>query len=288
MKAAGRGGNFLPGVKGIDDVRYDRQQSKAIQALSKLPRVSLENIVIASFRPWIARRLAELIGIDDEVLVSTVVHSLEDKSTLETGEVTLLLSPFMGRGNAERFVGELWKWIEKAQENDGVPKEFREEYERMMREDRAAEEDAKKRAFERRKFANVGSIRERGADDQRKRSALPVRHRSRRYFGRSRSPSRSRSRSRSRSQSGFRSKRFSKSSRYDPSLSPAKNASTIDKQHVPRHSPPRTQTKSPNNRGPPSPAPSSSSYSSDGSGNEDLDEQTRLLRNRALRLMRQD
>lgn len=145
---------FLPGVKGIDDVRYERRQNEKMQVLSMethLPRCSLVGIQVDGLRPWIGRRLAELVTFDDEVLVGTVINWLAERTSLEAGELLLLLTPFMGRGQAQTFTRELWDWLEKARaSNTGIPPELAEEYEQILEGERREAEAAKARAFQRR------------------------------------------------------------------------------------------------------------------------------------------
>jgi serine/arginine repetitive matrix protein 1 len=180
------GGTFLPGVKG-GDFRYERQQAKLSQSLSStLARLPLAGVVLPSLRGWIDRRLAELVGIADEVLLELVINTLEELDTAEAGEMRLLLTPFMGNGNAEIFVKELWRWIIKAKEDGGIPTEFAEEYKKALEE----EENLKKAtATQRQKNRQVKrESRDSAPSPQRRRrdreySASPRRH------GRGRDPS---------------------------------------------------------------------------------------------------
>lgn len=145
---------FLPGVKGVDDARYERKQNEKIQCLSletHLPRCSLVGIQVDGLRPWIGRRLAELVTFDDEVLVGTVINWLGERTSLEAGELLLLLTPFMGRGQAQTFARELWDWLERARASDtGIPPELAEEYEKLLEKEKREAEETKARAFQRR------------------------------------------------------------------------------------------------------------------------------------------
>lgn len=138
-------GTFIPGVRG-GDVRFERHQAAIIQSFSKLPKKPLDGIVVCSFKGWIGRRLAALVGFDDEVLVETVVNTLEERTIIEAGEIKLMLVPFMGKESSEIFVGELWEWMDKARATEsGIPKEFEEEYKQMKEIEKQEEMERRKK-----------------------------------------------------------------------------------------------------------------------------------------------
>ncbi|PJF19125.1 hypothetical protein PSACC_01045 [Paramicrosporidium saccamoebae] len=130
----GSGGTFLPGVKS-GDVRYERQQAKLSKSLSTLTRLSLVGVVLPSLRGWMDRRLSELVGISDEVLLELVINTLAERETVEAGDLRVLLTPFMGADHAEKFVFELWGWVGKAKQNGGIPIELEEEYKKVLQEE---------------------------------------------------------------------------------------------------------------------------------------------------------
>lgn len=140
------GGTFLPGVKG-GDIRYERRQAKLAQSLSTLPRLTMSGVVIDSLRGWIEGRLAELVGINDEVLLDFVMNTLEEKQTIEAGELRVLLIPFMGEEHSDTFVKELWDWVGKAHKDGGIPAEFEVEYKARLKAEKELQ-DRKERQKE--------------------------------------------------------------------------------------------------------------------------------------------
>ena len=301
---------FIPGVKGGTDIKYEKEQAKLVQSLTILPRISLTNVTVAAFRSWIEARLTELVGFDDEILVGIVLNTLEGQEKVEAGEIILLLAPFMGKGNAQKFVQELWKWIEEAKSTGGIPPEFAASYAIQLEKEKRDIEEQKRIAFERRQNIakpqnkiNPSSsdrvTRRRGGGE----SLSPKRRKDRdernydgrdydrlNYDGRNcdqrTSPSPPRNLQRKSPPHTSKKQRFF----YSKSQSRSPRRDTV------KHSPPRrTCPISP--RTPQSPTQSSSSYSSEALPTPERvlaekvdEEETRAseLRLRALRLMQQD
>ncbi|KZV31461.1 serine/arginine repetitive matrix protein 1-like [Dorcoceras hygrometricum] len=74
-------------------------------------------------RPWIAKRVTELIGFEDEVLINFIYGLLEGKE-VNGKEVQISLTGFMER-NTGKFMKELWLLLLSAQQNlSGIPLQF--------------------------------------------------------------------------------------------------------------------------------------------------------------------
>ncbi|KAL6564973.1 hypothetical protein OROMI_016423 [Orobanche minor] len=103
-------------------------------------------------RPWIAKRVTELIGFEDEVLINFIYTLLEGKE-VNGKQVQISLTGFMER-NTGKFMKELWALLLSAQQNvSGVPQQFldakEEETKRKKAEtDRIADELRKKKEKE--------------------------------------------------------------------------------------------------------------------------------------------
>lgn len=293
-------GTFLPGVRS-GDVRYERQQAKLAQSLARLPRMPLGGINLDALRPWIARRLTELVGIDDEVLTDFFWNTLEAQEEADAGEVQLLLTQFMGKSNAETFAKELWGWLAKAKEAaDGIPEELRSEYQRLVELKKTTEEAEQRRRHQVSDVVVRRHVQRQTRSAARSRSCSRSRSRPRsRSRSRSRSPvqrpcrrrSRSRSRTRrprhrhySRSPSQSRSREPLRSSR---SMAPSRDRGFSNRQAAspPRDTLRRRERETPPPTPPRSPAPSSSSYSTD---EEAEDEAAVQLIERAKQLMTMD
>ena len=90
---------------------------------------------LAAIKPWITRRISELLGFEDEIVVDLCVSLLEDSSFDKklcpkqiqlqlTGKLPIILG-FLEK-NSGVFMLELWKLLIEAQnsENGIVRKEY--------------------------------------------------------------------------------------------------------------------------------------------------------------------
>ena len=66
---------------------------------------------------WITKRITELLGFEDDVVVNLVVNSIEapDEKGLDPRKVQLNLAVFLQK-NASKFTKELWELLLEAQE----------------------------------------------------------------------------------------------------------------------------------------------------------------------------
>ncbi|SIO73885.1 PWI domain-containing protein C825.05c [Babesia microti strain RI] len=99
-------------------------------------QVYLSKVRIDVLRPWINKRINELMGIEDEILVEYIMtqlkEALQNESTKDLSEIKLLdpkllvvnITGFMAK-KAQPFVAELWEHMLSAQETEhGVPTGF--------------------------------------------------------------------------------------------------------------------------------------------------------------------
>ena len=107
-------------------------------------------------KPWIGKRVAEFIGMEDDVVVEFIFNQLEAKVNIEEinfyywpnkntdcqvkhypydhktifqdpdpRKMQINLTGFLNGKNARIFMGELWKLLDSAQNNDsGIPQEM--------------------------------------------------------------------------------------------------------------------------------------------------------------------
>ncbi|KAH6832907.1 splicing factor PWI domain-containing protein [Perilla frutescens var. hirtella] len=74
-------------------------------------------------KPWIAKRVTELIGFEDEVLINFIYGLLEGEA-VNGKQVQISLTRFTGR-NTWKFIKELWLLLLSAQQNvSSVPQQF--------------------------------------------------------------------------------------------------------------------------------------------------------------------
>merc|ERR1719230_660642 len=77
-------------------------------------------------KPWIAKRITELMGLEDDIVIEFCYCQLSEppEKGLDPKLLQVTLTGFMER-QAAPFCSELWKHLLSAQESPvGVPKEF--------------------------------------------------------------------------------------------------------------------------------------------------------------------
>lgn len=134
-------GGFFRGTTADQDTRFSNKHAKLLKSQKFPPE--LENLVDMTkvkmdvMRPWIAHRVTELLGFEDEVLINFIYGLLEEK-VVNGKEIQISLTGFMEK-NTGKFMKELWTHLLSAQQNaSGVPQQFldaKEEETRKKQED---------------------------------------------------------------------------------------------------------------------------------------------------------
>merc|ERR550525_2219328 len=89
-------------------------------------------------KPWITRRITELLGFEDDIVVEfCITHLLEkNEKGVDPKFLQVNLTGFMER-KAAPFCSELWKHLLSAQESPvGVPRDFIEQKKDDLRQKR--------------------------------------------------------------------------------------------------------------------------------------------------------
>merc|ERR1719230_417501 len=102
-------------------------------------------------KPWIARRITELMGLEDDIVIEFCYCQLSEppEKGLDPKLLQVTLTGFMER-QAAPFCSELWKHLLSAQESPvGVPKEFveqkKDELQKKKEEADRVQEELKRR-----------------------------------------------------------------------------------------------------------------------------------------------
>ncbi len=75
---------------------------------------------VDTLKPWISKRVTQLAGFEDEVLIEYVFNQLEQPKW-DPKQMQIYLTGFMHK-NARVFVKELWELLISAQESpSGIP-----------------------------------------------------------------------------------------------------------------------------------------------------------------------
>ena len=74
--------------------------------------------------PWIAEKISDLLGVEDEVVIEFVISCLEESTTPDPKRMQINLTGFL-EGNAGPFMKELWQLLLSAQASpSGIPASF--------------------------------------------------------------------------------------------------------------------------------------------------------------------
>ncbi|GER26910.1 serine/arginine repetitive matrix protein [Striga asiatica] len=120
-------GGFFRGTSADQDTRFSNKQAKLLKSQKFPPEldhlVDMTKVKMDVMKPWIAKRVTELIGFEDEVLINFIYGLLEGKG-VNGKQVQITLTGFMER-NTGKFMKELWSLLLSAQQNvSGVPQQF--------------------------------------------------------------------------------------------------------------------------------------------------------------------
>uniref|UniRef100_K4A5U9 PWI domain-containing protein n=2 Tax=Setaria italica TaxID=4555 RepID=K4A5U9_SETIT len=149
-------GGFFRGTSADQDTRFSNKQAKLLKTQKFAPEldhlVDMSKVKMDVMKPWIAKRVTELLGFEDEVLINFIYGLLEEKEA-DGKKIQIQLTGFMEK-NTVKFMKELWGLLLSAQQNaSGVPQQFLDEKEaeiqqRKAEDDRIAQEIQKKREKE--------------------------------------------------------------------------------------------------------------------------------------------
>lgn len=153
-------GGFFRGTSADQDTRFSNKQAKLMKSQKFAPElehlVDMTKVKMDVIRPWIANRVTELLGFEDEVLIN-FIYGLLDKKEVNGKEVQISLTGFMEK-NTAKFMKELWTLLLSAHKNaSGVPQQFLDAKEEEARKkkaeaDRIASEIEKKKDMESREL----------------------------------------------------------------------------------------------------------------------------------------
>ncbi|KAJ7598911.1 PWI domain-containing protein [Mycena floridula] len=141
---------FFKGTSADQDRRFSDKEQKLLRSM-KFPsefdrKVDMRKVNLNLIRPWIAKKVTELVGMDDEVVVEYAMGILEEEQTPDPKKMQINLTGFLTK-DTPAFMTALWKLLLEAQEDiTGIPRTFVEEKKEELR--RARENDT--RAFDER------------------------------------------------------------------------------------------------------------------------------------------
>ncbi|KAF6143224.1 hypothetical protein GIB67_038065 [Kingdonia uniflora] len=146
-------GGFFRGTSADQDTRFSNKQAKLMKSQKFAPEldhlVDMGKVKMDVLKPWIATRVTELLGFEDEVLIN-FIYGLLDGKVVNGKEIQIQITGFMEK-NTGKFMKELWVLLLSAEKNaSGVPQQFLDAKEEEIRKkkdeaDRITSEIQKKR-----------------------------------------------------------------------------------------------------------------------------------------------
>ncbi|KAG0023440.1 hypothetical protein BGZ81_008116 [Podila clonocystis] len=168
-------GGFFKGTSAGQDTRFSDKHKKLMRSM-KFPKeysqkVDMKKVSVEVIKGWMVRRIRELLGIDDEVVIEYALGMLQEEVP-DPKSMQINLQGFLDK-NSQVFVLELWKLLLDAQTSlGGIPRIFIEEKKAELLSSRANKE------------ADLASVRtqedkEKAVADEIRKKALEIRQTSR-------------------------------------------------------------------------------------------------------------
>ncbi|KAH9036196.1 hypothetical protein EDB85DRAFT_2143329 [Lactarius pseudohatsudake] len=130
---------FFKGTSADQDRRFSDKELKLLKTL-KFPsqfdtKVDMRKVNLQVIRPWVTKKVVELLGLDDELVVEYAMGLLEDESqpTPDPKKMQINLTGFL-TDSTPIFMAALWNLLIEAQTSPaGIPRSFVEEKKEEMR-----------------------------------------------------------------------------------------------------------------------------------------------------------
>lgn len=88
-------------------------------------RVDMSKVKLDVLRPWISKKITDILHIEDDVIVEFVYNQLEEEKFPCPKKMQINMTGFLNGKNARVFMDELWALLLSAQDSDtGIPAEF--------------------------------------------------------------------------------------------------------------------------------------------------------------------
>ncbi|KAM6503248.1 PWI domain containing protein, partial [Amanita muscaria] len=121
---------FFKGTSAEQDRRFSDKELKLLKSM-KFPsefdkKVDMRKVNLTVIRPWVAKKIVEIAGFEDEVVVEYAMGLLEDTQEPfpDPRKMQINLTGFLTK-DTPAFMSALWKLLVEAQEEvSGVPRTF--------------------------------------------------------------------------------------------------------------------------------------------------------------------
>ncbi|CDS00864.1 hypothetical protein [Sporisorium scitamineum] len=116
------GDSSYKGISAAQDSRFSNKESALLRKLKFPPhfdtKVDMTKVEISVIKPWIARRVTELLGFEDDVVLEYAAGMLEEQRFPDVKKMQIQLTGFLEDKTAD-FMGELWELLISAQDSPG-------------------------------------------------------------------------------------------------------------------------------------------------------------------------
>ncbi|KAG0365555.1 hypothetical protein BGX24_004096, partial [Mortierella sp. AD032] len=131
------------GTSADQDTRFSDKTKKLLRSMNFPPefnqKVDMKKVNMKIIRDWMAERVIQLLGIEDEVVVEYAIGMLEEPSP-DPKTMQINLQGFLDK-NTQLFVLELWKLLISAQNSlGGIPQQFLDITKAQILKDKEAKE----------------------------------------------------------------------------------------------------------------------------------------------------
>ncbi|OAQ32998.1 serine/arginine repetitive matrix 1 [Linnemannia elongata AG-77] len=136
---------FFKGTSAGQDTRFSDKHKKMLKSMNFPPefsqKVDMKKVNMKVIKDWMAERVIQLLGIEDEVVVEYAIGMLEEPSP-DPKSMQINLQGFLDK-NTQLFVLELWKLLISAQTSlGGIPQQFLDITKAEILKTKQAKEDA--------------------------------------------------------------------------------------------------------------------------------------------------
>ncbi|XP_029654997.1 serine/arginine repetitive matrix protein 1-like [Octopus sinensis] len=90
-------------------------------------QIDMSCIKLDTIKPWITKRITEILGMEDDVVICFICNLLDEKN-VDPREIQISITGFLNHRNARLFIEELWDLLISAMDNNtGIPTKILEE-----------------------------------------------------------------------------------------------------------------------------------------------------------------
>ncbi|KAI9299092.1 PWI domain-containing protein [Neoconidiobolus thromboides FSU 785] len=121
---------FFRGTSTTQDSRFSDKEKRLLKTM-KFPKcfekkVEMKKVEMTVIKSWISKRVTEILGFEDEVVIGFIFGLLEEEK-VDPKRSQINITGFLEQ-NAATFMKELWELLLSAQESpNGIPQKFIEE-----------------------------------------------------------------------------------------------------------------------------------------------------------------